>query len=482
MVDISVGLPPKLLGDGESVVWRPQSGPQTLFCACGFRECLYGGAAGGGKSDALIGDFSMGIFQYGGAWRGMIARQSFPQLEEIERRCMEIFSPVFGASSYKVGRRTWEFETPRGVATLMLRALEKDEDAHKFQGHQFTYLGFDELTHWPSDYVYEFLVKTRLRSPHGAPCYVRATANPGGPGHTWVKRRFMEDDNGRPVQALTPIHYVGRSGARYTRIFIPARLTDNKILMENDPAYIDQLDAIRDPVMRRALLLGDWDIIRGAAFPEFRREVHVIENKAPDPKAKHWRSMDWGLAKPYSCLWYQQDYDGDVVIWNQLKGCGEKAGEGSRETPEQVMVKIMDLEDNHELNVTEGWLDGACFSADQTENDIAKQLGGLKMGWRAAAKGPGSRVRHKQLVHDMLKVVNGQSRLRIMERCEPLITTLTTIQRSKNNPEDVDTDGDDHDFDSLRYGLAKNSLTAGRFRASRDARAKVARYNEGVVA
>ena len=479
MLDLRNDRPPELLGG--SVVWKPQPGPQTLFCACGFREVLYGGAAGGGKSDALIGDFSQGIFQYGSAWRGLIARRSFPQLEEIERRCIEIFSPVFGIDSYKVGRRTWEFETPRGTATLMLRALEKDVDAHKFQGHQFTYLGFDELTHWPSDYIYEFLAKTRLRSPHGAPCYVRATSNPGGVGHIWVKRRFMQDDHGGRVAPLTPIHYVGASGRKYTRIFIPAKLTDNKILMENDPAYIDQLDAIADPIMRRALLLGDWDVVAGAAFPEFRRDIHVIEDKPPDLGARHWRGGDWGSAKPYSILWLQQNYDGKIVVWNMIKGMGDKPGEGSRETPEQVREKIEDLEASHEVHVTEGWLDSSCFSADETEYDVAKGLGGMKLGWRAAAKGPGSRIRHKNVVHDYLKVVNGESRLQIMERCEPLIATLMSLPRSKTNVEDVDTEADDHDYDALRYALAKNSLTIGRRRGPDNAQRVVSRYNEQVM-
>jgi len=383
-----------------------------MFCACPFREVLYGGAAGGGKSDALIGDYSQGIFQYGSGWRGLIVRRSFPQLEEIERRCLEIFSPVFGSDCYKVGRRIWEFPTPKGTATLMLRALEKNDDAHKHQGHQFTYFGVDELTQFPSDYVYEYIARTRVRSPEGAPCYIRATANPGGVGHTWVKRRFMMDDAGKRVPPLTPIHWTGLSGERYSRIFIPAKLTDNKILMRNDPTYIDQLDSIKDPIMRRALMLGDWDIVAGAAFPEFRRDIHVIPNADPDPTARHWRGMDWGTAHPYSCLWFQQLSDGTIQIWNMIRGSGDKddPNVGSREDPEDVGAKIADIEEAYKLWIREGWLDSACFSADETENDIAKRLGGTKMGWRAATKGSGSRIRHKQIIHHYLRVINGQMR------------------------------------------------------------------------
>ena len=241
------------------VVWKPQPGPQTSFVTCPFEEALYGGAAGGGKSDALLGDFASGIELYGGAWKGILFRRSFPQLEELEARAIEIFSPFYGIESYKRARHTWEFKTAKGTATLQFRALEDKSDVYKFQGHQFTWIGFDELTQWPSDFWLEYLL-TRLRSPHGVPCFLRAATNPGGVGHSWVKERYLI---GR-VPPMTPIRVKLPSGAVRTRIFIPAKLDDNKILMQNDPGYLDRLSSISDPLLRRALRDGDWDIFAGA--------------------------------------------------------------------------------------------------------------------------------------------------------------------------------------------------------------------------
>ena len=110
----------------SQVIWMPQPGPQTAFVSCPYEEVLYGGSAGGGKSDALIGDFSAGIEQWGGAWHGVIARRTFPQLAEIEKRCLEILSPHYGASSYKRSTHTWHLPTSKGESTLKLAAIDDE--------------------------------------------------------------------------------------------------------------------------------------------------------------------------------------------------------------------------------------------------------------------------------------------------------------------------------------------------------------------
>ncbi|MBW2690731.1 MAG: terminase family protein, partial [Deltaproteobacteria bacterium] len=166
----------------DKVVWTPQPGPQTAFVICPYEEVLYGGSAGGGKSDALIGDFASGIEQYGGSWHGVLCRRSFPQLAEIEKRCLEIFSPHYGQSSYKRSVRTWNFDTDRGLSTLKLASIDDEIKVIDHQGHQYSWIGMDEATQWPSDAVIEYLI-TRLRSPKeveglgtGSPTYVRMTA------------------------------------------------------------------------------------------------------------------------------------------------------------------------------------------------------------------------------------------------------------------------------------------------------------------
>jgi hypothetical protein len=148
----------------QGVLWGPQPGPQTLFLSCRYKEVLFGGQAGGGKSDALIGDCLHGVFQYGSAWRAILFRNEYPNIEELEGRCLELFTPIWGDGCYKVGRKRFELDTEKGTAILSLRAMDERKAVYKYQGHQFSWIGFDELTQWPSDWWYEYLL-SRLRSP-----------------------------------------------------------------------------------------------------------------------------------------------------------------------------------------------------------------------------------------------------------------------------------------------------------------------------
>lgn len=439
---------------GRDVIWTPQAGPQTAFIRCPFKEVLYGGAAGGGKSDALLGDFASGIEQYGGAWRGILIRREYKQLEELESRALEIFSPHYGLASYKKGSNTWYFNTAKGVAQLRLRAIADDRDVLKHQGHQFSWIGIDEAGHFPSDYVLEYLL-TRLRSPKGAPTYVRLTANPGGIGHSWLKERFRIGVH----PAMGPFDLPATaSGDVSQRIFIPAKLTDNRILMENDPTYADRLDAIADPILRRALRDGDWDIVSGAAFPEFRKDVHVVDNHVVPDGAVIWRSMDWGYNKPFACLWGYADFDGSVNVCGEYYGCGIKPDTGVRMDPEQVAERVRRVEEVNGWSVREAYLDPQCW-AQHGGATIFEQLGGHKMRWKPWSKEHNWRRNKKQLLHSYLRVINGESRLTIQKRCTHLIRTLGILPLDERNPEDVDSRSEDHLYDALCGLLSKNVPT-----------------------
>jgi len=430
------------------VIWQPQPGPQEALIRCPHQEVLYGGARGGGKSDALIGDYASGIEEWGSAWKGIIVRKSFPQLREIESRCLEIFGPHYGFSSYKRGVKTWYFETAKGTAELRLHSCEDDVNIFKVQGHQFSWIGIDELTMFATDAVLEFLL-TCLRSPKGAPTYVRLTANPGGPGHNWVKERFGIGI----VPPMTPIEVTSKRGDTHYRVFIPAKVTDNKILMDNDPTYISRLDNIADPVMRRAHLLGDWNIAQGAAFPEWNPEIHVVDDHDVPRGSRIWRSCDWGRDKPYAVLWGYDDYDGNVVLCHELYGCGPKPNTGVGHSPSQVAERIREIEAARRWDVREAYLDPQCW-AEMGGDSIFKLLGGHKMRWQKWAKGNDSRINHKQLVHEYLRVVNGDSRLKVMRHLVHFQRTISTIQLDKRDTEDVNTRGEDHLYDAFRGAMA----------------------------
>lgn len=443
----------------ESIAWQPQEGPQDLFVRCPAFECMFGGAVGGGKTDALLGDFSRGI-PLGDKWVGIYFRKHFPDMDDVIRRSHHIFGPVYGEKCYSGSKYQWTF--PSG-AILQFRALERDDDVYKYLGQQYTWCGFDELTQWESAYPYLYLM-TRLRSAKGVSVRMRAATNPGGPGHSWVKARFIDSaPPGVPVQVST------KSGGNYWRVFIPSKLEDNRILLDNDPGYGDRVYEVGDPALGRALREGDWNIVAGAAFPEFRKEVHVIKRQPIPMDRPVWRSMDWGYKTPYANLWMFPSNEGELIIADELYGWSGKPNVGTEEPPSEVKRKIAMYEALHELYVPYGMLDNQCWEQRDEKSPVAKELSGYlgdeyRLNWQPWKKGPNSRVQQKQLVHQLMSVVNGKSRLKIMDSCYHLIRTLPILPRDKRNAEDVDTDSEDHGYDALRGGATKNVPTKDQVR------------------
>jgi hypothetical protein len=308
---------------GFTEIWQPQPGPQSLaVAACFVGELLFGGARGGGKSDFLLGDFLQDV-HLGPIWRGIIFRRSYPELEELITRAKEIYLPL--GAQYKVADKTFVF--PSG-ATLKMRHIESEADADLYQGHQYTWIGWDELGNWANLNAYNKL-KACLRSAHGvANKRIRASANPGGIGHHAVKNYFIDP----APTGMQLIQNIDEDGTITTRMFIPSRVYDNKILMQNDPGYISRLREIGSPELVKAWLSGDWNVITGAYFPEFSTEKHVLR---PFEIPSYWmrfRSMDWGSASPFSVHWHAVSDghlledgryipQGAVVTYRELYGC-----------------------------------------------------------------------------------------------------------------------------------------------------------------
>lgn len=305
---------------------------------------------------------------------------------------------------------------------------------------------WDQLEQWDSPWPYTFLM-TRNRSAKGIKCQVLSAFNPGGVGQGWVMDRFVN-----PMPPCVPLKVETKTpGNYYYRVFIPAKLEDNQILMRNDPLYGDRIYEGVDPQLAQALREGVWDKISGAAFPEFSKDVHVIDpGPLPADGRPIIRAMDWGYDKPYCCLWGWPDNDGAMIIGAELYGWSGTSNVGTREAPEIVRSKIENFERMHEIYVPMGLLDNQCWEADGRTSIIAEQLGGKALGWKPWTKGASSRVNQKQNVHHFMRVVNGSSRLKIMRNCHHLIRTLPILPRQQKNWEDVDTDAEDHAYDALR--------------------------------
>jgi len=309
-------------------------------------ELFYGGAAGGGKSDFLLGDFLQDVSTYGKAWKGILFRRTYPELEELIARSKDIY-PQTGAK-WSEQKKLWIW--PNG-ATLKMRYAERNDDVLRYQGHQYTWIGWDELTQWPTLFCYRYM-RSRLRSPHPVPYKrIRSAANPGGPGHLEVKRYFVDPAPGG-YNLLTDEQGI-------ERMFIPARLKDNLILTINDPSYRQRLLALGSDTLVRALEAGDWSVIEGAFFDNWTDRRHVIRPfQVPD----HWlrlRAMDWGFAVPFSVGWFAVVGDeyvarnmaddpvilprGCLVRYREWYGLDEKYA-GLRMTAEAVAKGIVERE------------------------------------------------------------------------------------------------------------------------------------------
>jgi hypothetical protein len=440
-------------------LWEPQPGPQSLAVSAQFvTELMFGGARGGGKSDYLLGDFLQDI-HLGDKWRGIIFRRSHPELEELIARAKQMYA-AYGAV-YKVADRTFLF--PSG-ATLKMRHVDTESDCDKYQGHQYTWIGWDELTNWPNLNSYKKL-KACLRSALGVEFKrIRCSANPGGVGHHAVKAYFIDP---APLgQEL--ITNTDEDGVVTTRMYIPSKVRDNKLLLANDPGYVARLREIGSPELVRAWLDGDWNVITGAYFPEFSLKKHVIE---PFKLPLHWvrfRSMDWGSATPFAVYWnavVSEAYElpdgryipqGAIVTYRELYGWNGTPNVGLRKNATWVAQQIKRAETGD--RITYGVLDPSAFS-NSTGPSHAERMAVEGVLFR---KADNNRIGGWDMVRDRLCGIEGdpdidygvgQPMWYVFKTCPHIIRTLPALQHDLNDPEDCDTDGEDHGPDALRYGF-----------------------------
>jgi hypothetical protein len=218
-------------------IWGPQPGPQTLAVTCPADQVFFGGSRGGGKSDCLIGRQIKGVEKYGSRWHGLVVRRKYKDFVEMRRRIDELIGVGLPAERIGGENQTNYVRFHDSGSQFILAAIQRLELANDFVGHQYTEISLDEITTFP--FIVQLIDKLSgsLRSPHGVPCHMFMTGNPGGPGHNAVKQTF--------VTPATPgtIFY---NDEGESRIFIPSFLRDNRILFENDPKYVRRLMSIKD--------------------------------------------------------------------------------------------------------------------------------------------------------------------------------------------------------------------------------------------
>ncbi len=440
---------------GSRVIWSPQP-RQREFMARWEWEALYGGAAGGGKSDALIIEALRQV--HIPHYKALILRKTYPQLSELIEKSLNYYPRAFPKARYNDSKHTWTF--PSG-AKVVFGSMQYTKDRTKYQGAAYDFIAFDELTHFTwEEYSYLFS-RCRPNGP-GTRCYIRATANPGGIGHAWVKDRFITA--APPMTTIwTDMDVEGPDGQRIqgrrSRVFVPAKVSDNPALMRNDPGYILNLASL-PTAEREALLNGNWDSFTGQVFREWvndprgyetRAWSHVIKPFAVPGSWRIYRGLDWGFARPFSVGWYAVDPDRRLYRIRELYGCTGEPNVGVKWEPGRVAREIRRIESedpNLRGRRIVGIADPAIFGSDTGES-VADMMEKHLVSWE---KGDHNRLAGKMQIHNRLAFDGrGVPMLYVFDTCKHFIRTVPSLVYSQTDVEDVDTDGEDHIYDELRY-------------------------------
>ncbi|MBE6714678.1 MAG: Terminase-like family protein [Ruminococcaceae bacterium] len=411
---------------------------QREFLEASQRYIAFGGARGGGKSFAVRLKASLMCLYYPGI-RIMLIRCTYPALRQ--NHIIPMKEMLSGCAVFKESTKDMVFQNG---SVISFRYCRNISDLEKFQGTECDVLFIDEATQFTEE-MFDRL-KACVRGVNSFPKRIYITCNPGGRGHGWVKRLFID----RAMKS-------GEEKDDY--FFIRSLVTDNHALMENDPSYIKKLEAL-PPKLKKAWLFGDWNIFEGQFFEEFadqsahysdRRFTHVIE---PFEIPRDWtiyRSFDFGYSKPFSCDWWAIDYDGRAYLILQLYGCNGNPNEGVKWDPDRIFSRIHRIETEHR------WLSGKHIHGvadpsiwDASRGDSIIEAAGRNFVY--FQPGDNKRIPGWMQCHYRLRFDDeGYPMVYFFNTCKDAIRTLPLLTYSESSPEDLDTSDEDHFADSFRY-------------------------------
>lgn len=446
----------------KKTIWTPQE-KQAVFQSRGEYEALYGGAAGGGKSDALLTEALRQV--HIPHYRALILRKTYPQLSELIDRSRSLYKAAYPKASYNDSKHFWNF--PSG-AKIYFGAMQHTKDRINYQGKRYDFIAFDELTHFTWD-EYSYMFSRNRPSGEGTRCYIRATTNPGGIGHSWVKERFITC-----APPLTPV----KTNMQITdpdgnvinmernRIFVPSTVFDNAELLKNDPNYLANLSLLPEKE-KRALLYGDWDSFAGQVFSEWKNDPahyadrhfsHVIKAFEIPKSWKIYRGFDFGYSRPFAVEWIAIDHDGRAYVIAELYGCTGVPNEGVRYTPQEIACAIKKMENEHpnlKGRQIRGIADPAIAKAELGDS-IADMFSreGVFFNFGDNARLPGKMQFHYRLKFDS----DGIPMMYVFENCVNFIRTVPALVYDSVNVEDIDSSGEDHIYDCVRYVLMENLI------------------------
>ena len=403
-------------------IWSPLPGSQAAVLECPIFELLYHGTRGGGKTDTLIMDFAQHVGQgYGAEWKGILFRQSFPQLADVISKTKKWFPQIFPSATFNEAKSTWKW--PSGE-TLRLAFMSKEDDYHNYHGHNFTWIAWEELTTWPDDKCYKVMMSCCRSAVKGIPLKYRSTTNPYGPGHSWVKDRFELHSKQNTLAGKI----IEDSETNTKRVSIRSTLEENIVLMHADPRYMDRIKAAaRNPSELAAWLEGSWDIVSGGMFdPEvWDAQYNVL---APFDIPLSWkldRSFDWGSSKPFSVGWWAESDGSDVTLANgdvirtvpgdlfrvaEWYGFTGEPNKGVRMNAMEIAEGILEREAIwfEGRKVKAGPADASIYTK-QNDNSIAEDMESMRVRWVPSNKAPGSRKMGWDKMRAMMKEARNPS-------------------------------------------------------------------------
>lgn len=492
--------------EDTEVIWGPHIGGQQMFMGATWCfEVMGEGNRGGGKTDTLIMDFAQDCGKgYGPAWRGVLFRETYPQLADVIAKTKKWLPQMFPGIKYNASEHYWLWPTGE---VLMLRHFKRPDDYWNFHGHEIPWQGWEELTNWATDEGYKRMISCARSSTPGVPARIRSTTNPYGKGHNWIKARFRLPHHRNKVIRDS---YDDDGNLEPPRMAINLSLEQNITLMNADPGYQRRmLSSARNEAERKAWQHADWNIVAGGMFDDvWSPEDHVL----PYFQVPHsWvidRSFDWGSSKPFSVGWWAKSDGSDLVLpngavfstvrgdifrINEWYGWSGKPNVGLNMDNADIAKGIVEREISMGIygRVKPGPADTSIFNiesgygiADQMSKRIRldpEYQARLKPGqlgqdgkvngveWTRADKSPGSRIAGWQAFRQALK--NAQPNedysprenpgMFITEACDQFVRTIPVLPRCEKDPDDVDTEVEDHIGDEGRYRIRKMNLSVG---------------------
>lgn len=482
-------------GEAPDVIWSPLPGSQALAISCPCNHILYEGTRGPGKTDTQVMFFRRFVgLGFGAYWRGIIFDREYKNLDDLISKSQRWF-PEFGdGARFLSSKSDYKWVWPTGEE-LLFRQAKRTSDYWNYHGQEFPFIGWNELTKYPTPELYDLMMACNrssfMPSEHAPideetgerismseiPLVVFSTTNPYGPGHNWVKQRFIDTaEPGEVVRNHTNVfnpRTQQRETVTKTQVRIFGSYKENRYL---SPEYIAELESIKDPNRRRAWLWGDWDIVAGGALDDVWGQ-HLILPSFPIPA--NWRidrSFDWGSSHPFSVGWWAEANGEEVVLPNGHTFCPPKGtlirfaewygaaafgvNKGIQMSAKKVARGILERE---QAMLDQGWIqrrpspgpaDNQIHNVyDEETETIADMMADVGVEWTRSDKSPGTRKIGLQLIRDRMEAVltgDGPG-LYFTSNCRATKALLPVIPRDPEDLDDVDTEAEDHLYDDVRY-------------------------------